>query len=120
MQITPLFIYLLTRLDSLEFFIFMPTAVIGIILVIMAVLTIVDEYSRETIKVLRNSSKYKWAVRFAIFGVLYLILVPDKKEVIAMYAIPKIVNSDVAQKDIPELIDLTIKDLEKRLKSKEL
>ncbi len=119
MQITPLFIYLLTRLDSLAFLIFFPTVSIGIILISIAVTSIVDEYSRETIKVLRNSAQYKWAVRFVIFGVLYLILVPDKKDVIAMYVLPKIANSDVAQKDIPELIDFTIKDLQKILKSKQ-
>jgi hypothetical protein len=119
MQITPLFIYLLTRLDSLEFFIFLPTALIGIILGGITATSIVDEYSRESIKVIRNTTQYKWAVRFVIFGVLYLVLVPDKKEVIAMYVLPKIANSDVAQKDIPELIDLTIKDLEKKLKIKE-
>ena len=119
MQITPLFIYLLTRLDSLEFFIFVPTVLICIFLCISTGLAIVDEDSREYIKAIEKSTKYKWAVRFVIFGVLYLALVPNKKEVIAMYTIPKIVNSDIAQKDIPELIDLTIKDLEKRLKSKE-
>ena len=119
MQITPLFIYLLTRLDSLEFFIFIPTLCIGTFLGFSAALAILDEDLREGIKAIKKSTKYKWAVRFVIFGVLYLTLVPDKKEIIAMYAIPKIVNSGVAQKDIPELIDLIIKDLEKRLKSKE-
>ena len=61
---------------------------------------------------------FRWLGIISFISLIYLVFVPSKKDIIAMYAAPKIVNSDVAQKDIPELIEFTIKQLKNKLDSK--
>jgi hypothetical protein len=113
MQITPFTIYLLERLAVFQFLIFVPTVCIGIFVGIGSIIGTIDEDG--SISAFLKHSNFKWVRRFLIFGVLFLIFVPSKEDVITMWVVPKIVNSDVAQKDIPELINLTIKDIKKKL-----
>jgi hypothetical protein len=45
------------------------------------------------------------------------IIIPTEKEIAIMYALPKIINSNVIQKDMPELYDLGLKYLKEELQN---
>jgi hypothetical protein len=56
--------------------------------------------------------------KYATIGVLLCMLgglIPDKKEMAIIYMVPVIVNSEMVQKDFPELMDLGLEALKGEL-----
>lgn len=110
MNITPWLMYLITRLDDLNFI----AAIIGIPALIVAVLAVIawfpikfdddlgDEEERDV------AAGFTWRIIkpasvIALCGILLDVLIPTRKEMIAILAVPAVVNSQVVQKDLPDL-----------------
>lgn len=115
MQITPLFIYLVAKLETIQAIAFFASLLCGFGWFFGKLLRFINKSTFDDVSTVIN---FRWLGIISFISTIYLVFVPTKNDVIIMYAVPKIVNSDVAQKDIPELIDLTIKDLKKRLENK--
>lgn len=110
MNITPWLMYLITRLDDLNII----AACIGIPAFIVAVLAVImwapvkfdddlgDKADRDA------AAGFIWRILktasiIALCGILLDVLLPTRKEMIAILAVPAVVNSQVVQKDLPEL-----------------
>ncbi len=56
-----------------------------------------------------ESPEFSWTILIPMLGVTMLLLsalIPCKKDIAMIYIVPKIANSDIIQKDVPEMYDL--------------
>ena len=102
--------YMLTRLDALCVFFGIACTVSIVCTVIIVSLSIMEpdifEFPRRAVK---------YSVITLIITTCGAILIPSTKTMAAIIIVPKIVNSTVVQKDVPELYDLGIEWLKGKL-----
>lgn len=115
MTITPATLYWITRLDNL-YGLFTLIVVLGIAaLVITAIAYFANEpYDDE------KAGYHRWMKRFGItvFTVLILgMFIPSSKEMAMFYVVPRIAESDVIKRDVPELYDMGVSALKDFLAS---
>lgn len=73
-------------------------------------------FEKETLSLFKT-----YYPRFLKWGMIMLIvgcLLPDKKTVALMYVVPKLVNSSLVQKDMPDLYELGVKALKEQIAPK--
>ena len=110
MNITPWLMYLITRLDDLNII----AAIIGLPALVVAVLAAIVWFPIKFDDGLGDKDDRDVAARFtwrmvktasiiALCGILLDVLLPTRKEMITILAVPAVVNSQVVQKDLPEL-----------------
>lgn len=110
MNITPWLMYLITRLDDLNLI----AAWIGIPALVVAVLAVIVWFPIKFDDELGDKDERDAAAGFtwriiktasiiALCGILLDVLLPTRKEMITILAVPAVVNSQVVQKDLPEL-----------------
>jgi len=116
MKIDPLLIYFWQLADTLRgcfWFIAISTLIIGFIFLFCSL----DDDYKVIRPDLRNFSK-----KLFISGFIFLslaVLTPSSKTIAMMVVIPAIANSEVIQKDVPELYSLAIDALKENLTQKE-
>lgn len=114
----PFIIYIWGVVDNVRFaFGFLIFASIAASLLFWLVYTDVDESDFNHV-----TYTYQFCARkmwtFAIASILFsvgLALIPDSKTVAAMYVIPKIAESDIIQKDVPDLYRSAMDALKEKL-----
>ena len=112
-------IYLWTRLDSICVVLSLGAIFLGIALIVCGLLwsfNKIDDYGDDDSKKLGRGFK-RCLVWFLIF-LFPALLVPSSKEFAMMYVLPKIADSKVIQKDLPELYDMAIGELKDMIKQK--
>lgn len=114
MTITPATLYWITRLDNLcGTFAFI--AVLGIAALVITVVAYFTMEPHDDGKVYYR----RWMKRFGItaFTVLILgIFTPSSKEMAMFYVVPRIAESDVIKRDVPELYNMGVDALKNWLK----
>lgn len=58
---------------------------------------------------------FKWSISLCVFGGLIAIFMPTSKIIAMMTVIPKIAQSTVIQKDLPELYSVAIEALKQKI-----
>lgn len=103
MNITPETIYWITRLDGLQTIL---TAV-AVICVILTVVLLLEACIENKFKLFKY---VKYTVSIGVLSTILALLVPSTDEVMVIYGLPKLVNSEIAQEvggDIPELYKMS-------------
>lgn len=120
MTITPAQLYWISRLDGIDN-LFTFILVFGTFaLVVLCIANIIEKCTPEDAdspNIQKVTSKWTKILLFpcvlALFGTLF---VPTTKEMAMIYVVPAISQSEVIQKDIPELYNLGIESLKDMLK----
>lgn len=118
MTITPAQLYWISRLDNI--------CGLSIVILVFSIIAIIitgvawainEPYDDE------DKIPYKKSLRISttaiIIGALISMFVPTTKEMAMIYVVPAINQSEVIQKDLPELYDLGVQALKDILKPKE-
>jgi len=110
-------IYLWTRLDSISN-LFITISVLGGAflagcIAIYAIGVLDDE------EYLRNGAKRAFAkFWFWVFLFTFItLLIPDSKDFAMIYVLPKVANSTIVQKDMPDIYNLAVSAFKKKLES---
>lgn len=115
MTITPATLYWITRLDNLCGILAFIAAFGAIALVITTIAYFLSEpYDAE------KAGYRRWIKRFGITVSTVLILgvfIPSSKEIAMFYVVPRIAESDVIKRDVPELYDMGVDALKDWLKN---
>ena len=112
-------IYLWTRLDTIQVLLCIGTVISGITWVVCSMVWImatVDGFENDAKKVKPFTKK---ALLWFVAVVIPFSLIPDSKEFAMMYAIPKVIESKAIKQDLPDIYDMAIKQLKKKIMDKE-
>lgn len=115
MTITPATLYWITRLDELcgLFAIIVFLGIVALIITVFAYFAN-DLYDDEKVRY------HRWIKRFGltVFTVLILgMFIPSSKEIAMFYVVPRIAESDVIKRDVPELYNMGVDALKDWLKN---
>lgn len=116
MTITATTLYWITRLDSLCALL----AFVVIVGIIGSIITLLAYFINEPFDEEKNQY-FRWGKRFGITAfVVFLIgcFVPSSREVAMFYVVPRIAESDVIKRDVPELYDMGVSALKDFLATK--
>jgi len=75
-----------------------------------------DSDAKIFVQATKGVAKLAWVF---IFMLPVAVAMPDTKTIAAMYVIPKITESDIIKKDLPEIYDLAISKLKAELEESE-
>jgi len=112
-------IYLWTRLDTIQFIFGIGLVVSGLLVVVATmcwIMAAVEGMENDTKKMKPFVNKsLLWFISLTI----PFALMPSSKDFAMMYAIPKIIESKAIKQDLPEIYDMAIKQLKKKIIDKE-
>ena len=106
MSISPFSIYLITRCSAISTLLFVLCILSLVVLIIGSLVNVLSAGDRdeEAARELFNAVRMRWAaIVFAVSATL-CALVPSTKEAVAIFTIPKVVNSRMVQEDIPQAV----------------
>lgn len=119
MNISPFLIYLWQQLDLVRSSLFSVTVISLIALVISVIILScfaedgkAGEDSKDFLFVVKLAKRFAWAALLAFFLRMFI---PTSDTLAYMVVLPKIVESDVIQEDIPELYDHAVEALKNHL-----
>lgn len=120
MNITPLTIYLWQLADVIRDAFGFPAIVLSLLSLIGAVIWAVlprEEWDDEESK--RRFNRIRWAITFiSLVCSAGYVLIPSSKTIAMMVVIPKIAESKVIQKDLPDIYNAAIQALKDQLQKK--
>lgn len=114
MTITPATLYWITRLDNLCG-LFTLIVVLGIAALVITIIAYFANEPYDDVK----ASYHRWMKGFSITVFTILILgmfIPSSKEIAMFYVVPRIAESDVIKRDVPELYNMGVDALKDWLK----
>lgn len=94
--------------------IFLTVFGVGVAFLIFAFFAVSNDGYHEPIKWESLKKYFNWSIFSAILGALMLTFIPSAKELVAIYAIPKVVNNEQVQaipEKLLELANLKLDDL---------
>jgi hypothetical protein len=107
---TELQVYLWLKLDGIRNSLFFLSVIVSTGHYFIALMTFLE--SPPESHIILN----KLILGLCLFLIVLAIAIPSTKNYAVIKVLPKVVNSEAVQKDIPELYDLAIKYLKKELK----
>jgi cobalamin synthase len=108
MNISPLGIYLITRLDEIKNFMGIVAGTAATLIFLLAVLIIAAEHDPSSAKDKELAKRLKghreWLISVLILSLTFALLLPTARQAVAMYAIPQAINSRLLQEDVPQAV----------------
>ena len=111
-EITPSFIYWITRLDGINIFFHVinvfSTISLIIFIIILIFLKLGNDRGSNAYHISIISKCFKLATLICLISSMLLLFIPSTKEMCAMYVIPKIANSEEVKNVGKEFYDLAL------------
>jgi len=112
-------IYLWTRLDTIQALLCMGTVITGVTWAICLLCWIMASVDGQESDVKKIKPFTKRVLLWLVVFVIPFSLTPSSKDFAMIYAIPKIIDSKAIKQDLPEIYDMAIKQLKKKIIDKE-
>lgn len=113
MTITSWQMYWFTRLDTIDMAGGLTLGIIFVVSLIAALAALFEPTMFKSVK-----RVLKWCLSIFVMVCLLDIAIPSTKEMAAIIIIPKLTESEIVKRDIPEIYDLAIKYLKTELTEK--
>lgn len=123
MNISPLEIYLITRLDEIKNFMGIVAGTAATLIFLLAVLIIAAEHDPSSDKDKELAKRLKahreWLISVLMLSLAFAVLLPTARQAVAMFTIPQVINSRIVQEDVPQAVRDLWKKVIKEEKSNE-
>ena len=112
-------VYLWTRLDSIQLLVSLPAGALVVGFMVCAILLGMAVLEEEEAAIRKSKTGMKICAKWAVVPLILSSIIPTSKDFALIYVLPQIAQSEVIEKDVPELYNAAIKKLKEMIQEED-